>query len=61
AATHRVDVTDQIDVAVRSLAAHQQYLSVLDPDTSVVEQARRQIEMVTGDGFCGFELKRSHS
>ncbi|AZG44978.1 PIG-L deacetylase family protein [Gordonia insulae] len=64
-ATHAVDVTEQIDLAVSSLAAHEQYLSVLDPDTPVVEQARRQIDMVTAprEDFGGvraacFELKR---
>ena len=49
AATHRVDVADQIDLAVRSLAAHEQYLSVLDPGTPVAEQARRQVDMSTLD------------
>ncbi|NDZ96613.1 PIG-L family deacetylase [Streptomyces sp. SID6673] len=64
-ATHAVDVTDQIDVAVDSLAAHAKYLSVLDPTTPVVVQARRQIDMVTAprDDFddlraACFELKR---
>ncbi|MDL9948216.1 PIG-L family deacetylase [Gordonia sp. ABSL11-1] len=67
-ATHGVDVTDQIEVAVRSLTAHEQYLSVLDPDTPVAEQAREQIEMVTAprDDFAGvraafFEQKRSRA
>ncbi|MBD0862032.1 PIG-L family deacetylase [Gordonia sp. zg691] len=66
AATHAVGVDDQIDVAVRSLAAHDRYLSVLDPDTPVIDQARAQIEMATtprnGSGNrheAGFELKRA--
>jgi LmbE family N-acetylglucosaminyl deacetylase len=33
--------------AVDSLAAHDVYLSVLDPDTPVIEQARRQVDMTT--------------
>ncbi|GAB89848.1 PIG-L deacetylase family protein [Gordonia rhizosphera] len=45
--SHAVDVTDQIDAAVRSLAAHQEYLSVLDPDTPVIDQARAQIDRMT--------------
>lgn len=62
--THAVEVSDQIDAAVRSLAAHEKYLSVLDPDTPVVDQARAQVERMTGprDDFggrhaAGFELK----
>lgn len=38
---------DHFDLAVSSLAAHDVYLSVLDPDTPVAEQARKQIEMTT--------------
>ena len=64
-ATHAVDVTEQVDVAVSSLAAHEVYLGVLDPGTPVIEQARAQIEAVTTprDDFGGrraacFELKR---
>ncbi|MYR06279.1 PIG-L family deacetylase [Gordonia sp. SID5947] len=64
-ATHAIDVTDQIDIAVNSLAAHEKYLSVLDPATPVEEQARRQIDMVTARGddvadvrAARFELKR---
>ncbi|MEO9328374.1 PIG-L deacetylase family protein [Gordonia aurantiaca] len=65
APTHVVDVDDQIEIAVRSLAAHDRYLSVLDPDTPVPDQARRQIESATaprdasGRHVSGFELKRS--
>jgi LmbE family N-acetylglucosaminyl deacetylase len=45
--THAEDVDGFIDVAVASLAAHEAYLSVLDPQTPVPEQARKQIDMVT--------------
>ena len=38
---------DCFDVAVSSLAAHEVYLSVLDPDTPVTEQARKQVDMTT--------------
>ncbi len=54
-----------IDVAVASLAAHEVYLSVLDPDTPVIEQARKQVEMTTeprpdfgGQRTAGFILRR---
>ena len=43
--THAETVDDFIDVAVDSLAAHEKYLSVLDPDTAVVEQARKVVDM----------------
>lgn len=62
--THVVDVADDIDIAVRSLAQHHEYLSVLDPETPVDEQARQVIDMVTTvpDGatrrVIGFELLR---
>ncbi len=65
-ATHAVDVDAQFEVAVRSLAAHDRYLSVLDPDTPVLDQARAQIDRATAprddaDGvrIAGFELKRT--
>ncbi len=45
--SHAVEVTDQIDAAVRSLAAHREYLSVLDPNTPVIDQARAQIDRMT--------------
>ncbi len=45
--THGETVDDHLDAAVASLAAHHTYLSVLDPDTPVIEQARRQVEMAT--------------
>ncbi|MGV9710599.1 PIG-L deacetylase family protein [Gordonia sp. NPDC003424] len=67
-ATHAVEVTDQIESAVKSLAAHENYLSVLDPATPVVDQARRQVEMTTAprDDFggvpaVGFALRRGPS
>lgn len=47
--THGEVIDDYIDVAVDSLAAHTVYLEVLDPDTPVVEQARRQVDMSTPD------------
>ncbi|MFW0796150.1 PIG-L family deacetylase [Gordonia sp. CPCC 205515] len=66
AATHAVDVTDEIESAVRSLAAHERYLAVLDPQTPVVDQARAQVDRMTAprDDFGGvraacFELKRT--
>lgn len=43
-ATHCEIVDGYVDVAVDSLAAHEAYLSVLDPQTPVAEQARRQVE-----------------
>ncbi|WP_440713364.1 PIG-L deacetylase family protein [Gordonia sp. FQ] len=51
--THAVDVDGFVETAVASLAEHEMYLSVLDPDTPVVDQARAQVEMTTGpiDGF----------
>jgi LmbE family N-acetylglucosaminyl deacetylase len=45
--THGEVVDDYLDRAVASLAAHDVYLSVLDPDTPVQEQARKQVEMTT--------------
>lgn len=47
-ATLVVDVTGYTERAVESLAEHRQYLSVLDPDTTVLEQARAQVARVTG-------------
>lgn len=54
-ATHAVEVGDYVETAVNSLAAHDRYLSVLDPDTPVVEQARRQVAMMAAprDDFGG--------
>jgi LmbE family N-acetylglucosaminyl deacetylase len=45
--THYEVVDDYIDVAIASLAAHEAYLSVLDPETPVIDQARRQVDMTT--------------
>ena len=62
--SHCEVVDGYTDVAVRSLAAHEVYLSVLDPRTPVVEQARQQVEMSTpalpgfGGRTVGFILKR---
>ncbi|MEU5840445.1 PIG-L deacetylase family protein [Rhodococcus sp. NPDC047139] len=60
--THAVDVTETVDIAVESLAAHRRYLEALD-DRPVEAQAREQVEGVSAplDGFAaarasGFEL-----
>ncbi len=45
--THAETVDDFVDTAVNSLASHEKYLSTLNPDTSVLEQARRQVDMTT--------------
>lgn len=45
--THAVDVSGFVQRAVDSLAEHRAYLSVLDPDTPVVDQARAQVEQST--------------
>jgi LmbE family N-acetylglucosaminyl deacetylase len=45
--THGEVVDGYVDVAVASLAAHKGYLSVLDPDTPVEQQAREQVDMAT--------------
>jgi LmbE family N-acetylglucosaminyl deacetylase len=46
--THAEVIDDDcFDRAVASLAAHEVYLSVLDPDTPVLEQARQQVDMTT--------------
>jgi LmbE family N-acetylglucosaminyl deacetylase len=47
-ATH-AEVIDETcyERAVASLSAHNVYLSVLDPHTSVIEQARKQVDMTT--------------
>ena len=64
--THGETVDDYVDVAVESLAAHSAYLSVLDPDTPVEQQARQQVDMTTkprpefgGRRTVEFILKRS--
>lgn len=45
--THGEVVDGFVEVAAQSLAAHERYLSVLDPATPVREQARRQVEQTT--------------
>ena len=46
--THAEVIDDDcFDRAIASLAAHDVYLSVLDPDTPVLQQARKQIDMTT--------------
>lgn len=61
--THVETVDGFTDAAVAALAAHEVYLSVLDPTTPVAEQARRQIDAVTpevkGNRVVGFILVRS--
>jgi LmbE family N-acetylglucosaminyl deacetylase len=63
--THCEVVDDYIDIAVASLNAHEAYLSLLDPDTTVIEQARNQVDMATpphpdfgGQRTVGFILRR---
>lgn len=63
--THALDVTGFTDTAVASLAAHEKYLSVLDPATPVLEQARNQVSWsnpprddFAGEAVAAFELKR---
>ncbi|OBJ69280.1 PIG-L family deacetylase [Mycobacterium sp. 1274756.6] len=46
--THIETVDDYLEVAVDALAAHEKYLSVLDPDTPVRDQAAAVIEMTVG-------------
>ncbi|WP_040769120.1 PIG-L deacetylase family protein [Tsukamurella sp. 1534] len=43
-----VDVSGYVERAVESLAEHRQYLSVLDPQTPVIEQSRAQVASATG-------------
>ena len=46
--THAELIDDRcFERAVASLAAHDVYLSVLDPDTPVIEQAHKQVDMAT--------------
>jgi LmbE family N-acetylglucosaminyl deacetylase len=46
--THAEVIDDRCyERAVASLAAHEVYLSALDPNTPVLEQARRQVDMTT--------------
>ena len=62
-ATHAEDVAGYLDIATESLAAHEVYLSVLDPATPVYEQARKVVDMTTsahpGHRVAGFRLQRS--
>jgi LmbE family N-acetylglucosaminyl deacetylase len=67
-ATHVETVDGFVEVAVESLSAHDVYLSVLDPDTPVEVQARKQVEMSTaprpefgGRHTVEFILKRPQS
>src|SRR5690625_1235135 len=61
--THVETVDGYLDVAVDSLAAHQVYLSVLDPHTPVRDQARAVVAMTTADHadgrVAGFILQRT--
>jgi LmbE family N-acetylglucosaminyl deacetylase len=45
--THGETVDGFLDLAVESLAAHERYLHVLDPEVPVREQARRQVAETT--------------
>jgi LmbE family N-acetylglucosaminyl deacetylase len=57
--THGEVVDDFIDVGVDSLAAHDVYLSVVDPETPVREQARKVVDMTTQPPLPGLEGHRS--
>lgn len=57
--THGEVVDGFIDLAVESLAAHDVYLSVYDPDTPVLEQARKQVDMTTTPPLPGIDGERS--
>lgn len=63
APTHVEFVDGYLDTAVDSLAAHEVYLSVLDPQTPVREQARAVIDMtsaeLSGRRVAGFILERT--
>ena len=63
APTHVKTVDGYLDTAVDSLAAHEVYLSVLDPQTPVREQARAVIDMtcaeLSGRRVAGFILERT--
>lgn len=60
--THGEAVDGYTDAAVAALAAHEAYLSVLDPATPVIEQARRQVDAaapaIDGHRVVGFVLVR---
>ncbi|MFM1725758.1 MULTISPECIES: PIG-L deacetylase family protein [Rhodococcus] len=55
--THAVDVTANVEQAVRSLCEHRAYLAALSGEP-VLEQAARQIEMATG-AKAGFDAERA--
>jgi LmbE family N-acetylglucosaminyl deacetylase len=57
--THGETVDDFIDVAVASLAAHDVYLSVYNPDVPVIEQARIQVDRTTLPPLPGLEGHRA--
>lgn len=64
--THAEIVDGFIDVAVESYAAHEKYLTVVDPETPAAEQARRMLEAVApvrsetdGQRAIAFVLERS--
>lgn len=57
--THGETVDDFIDVAVASLAAHDVYLSVYNPDVSALEQARNQVDRTTLPPLPGMEGHRA--
>ncbi|MGV0625564.1 PIG-L deacetylase family protein [Mycolicibacter minnesotensis] len=63
APTHIEVVDGYLEAAARSLAAHEVYLTVLDPATPVLEQARKVVDMTTsahnGCRAAGFILQRS--
>ena len=46
-----VDLTDDdVEAAVLSLTEHEEYLSLLDPETPVAQQARTQVDVSTQGG-----------
>jgi LmbE family N-acetylglucosaminyl deacetylase len=57
--THGETVDDFIEAGVDSLAAHDVYLSVIDPDTPVRDQARKVVDMTTLPPLPGLEGHRA--
>lgn len=57
--THGEEVDGFIEFGVDALAAHDVYLSVIDPDTPVREQARKVVDMTTLPPLPGLEGHRS--
>jgi len=57
--THGETVDDFVDAAVASLAAHDVYLSVYNPDVPVPEQAQIQVDETTLPPLPGLEGHRS--